>query len=186
MEAPSRRREKAHPPQKLERKTVEKKRRALMKSLFSKLDSLLPPSKRGAVGQSDRLDDACSYIRETRERLAKMEERREAMVNANAGCGTPTAGGTASGPAALPHLEVRDLGSGVEVVLVSRRADQPVFFEILRVMEEEGAEVVNAGFAVAGGAAFHSFHSLNGSSHGDPLRVAERLKEVVRELAGGA
>ncbi|CAA6671500.1 unnamed protein product [Spirodela intermedia] len=169
MEAPSRRREKAHPPQKLERKTVEKKRRALMKSLFSKLDSLLPPPR--GCGQSDRLDDACSYIRETRERLAKMEERREAMVNANAG------------PAALPHLEVRDLGSGVEVVLVSRRADQPVFFEILRVMEEEGAEVVNAGFAVAGGAAFHSFHSC---SHGDPLRVAERLKEVVRELAGGA
>ncbi|TQD96854.1 hypothetical protein C1H46_017586 [Malus baccata] len=59
----------------------------------------------------------------------------------------------------LPVLELRDSGSCIEVMLISGLNKNFMFYEVIRVLEEQGAEVVSASFSTVGDKVFHSVHA---------------------------
>lgn len=80
----------------------------------------------------------------------------------------------------LPKIEVQDLSSGLRVVLISSPVDRLLFYEAVRVLEEEGGEILNANFSVAGDRAFHTIHSMVADPRGgsEATKVLLRLKQA--------
>uniref|UniRef100_A0A6V7QR52 BHLH domain-containing protein n=1 Tax=Ananas comosus var. bracteatus TaxID=296719 RepID=A0A6V7QR52_ANACO len=124
---------------KLERKTVEKKRREQMKALYAKLDSLLPSSTSSREGATlprpDRLSEAANYIKGMQEKLERMKERKRQLMTRN----------EAADNSKLPKIEVQNRGSNLYMIqIVSSPDDRAMFYEAVRAVEEEGGEVLNA------------------------------------------
>lgn len=59
----------------------------------------------------------------------------------------------------LPLLELRDLGSSIEVMLISGLNRNFMLYEVISVLEQEGAEVVSASFSTVGDKIFHTVHA---------------------------
>lgn len=59
----------------------------------------------------------------------------------------------------LPILEVRHRDMDLEILLISRASKRFMFHEVINVLEEEGADVVNASFSTVGDKIFHTIHS---------------------------
>ena len=59
----------------------------------------------------------------------------------------------------LPVVELKDLGSSFEVVLITGLEKNFMMYEVIGVLEDEGAEVVNASFSTVGDKVFHTFHA---------------------------
>lgn len=60
----------------------------------------------------------------------------------------------------LPVIEVRHLDSTLEVLLISGiHSKSFMFYEVISLLEEEGAEVLNANYSVVGDKIFHTIHS---------------------------
>nr|GMC56282.1 transcription factor bHLH162-like [Ipomoea batatas] len=148
--------------EKPDRKTVERKRRIHMKYLCGKLVSLIPPhhfypSKQESVSQQDQLDQAATYIKALRERVEKLEKMKKKMSwgeeEEEEEEEEKKSATTAAGCTLLksPVIEVRDLGSTLEVVLMSA-TNKPnlMLHQLIRIVEEEGAQVETASFSTVG------------------------------------
>ncbi|MQL88463.1 hypothetical protein Taro_021023 [Colocasia esculenta] len=177
---------------KVERKTVEKNRRIHMKSLCFKLSSLIPKGiiSKDALTQQDHLDQAAAYIKTLRERIDSLKQKKElaGMVGdaegiSDGGSRAAPAGGVVVG-FGLPVVEIRDLESTLEVVLICGLDKRFLFYEVIGVLEEEGAEVVNASFSTVGDKIFYTIHSQVSCPRigMEASRVSERLKKLVYEL----
>lgn len=57
-----------------------------------------------------------------------------------------------------PRIEIQQMGSALEVVLITGLDSQFMFGETIRVLHEEGVDVVNASYKVIEDAVFHSIH----------------------------
>ncbi|CAI0549706.1 unnamed protein product [Linum tenue] len=152
---------------KLERKVVEKNRRNHMKTLYSRLYSLLPTSRSNqgsaAVGISsstspgsgvaDQIDEAISYIKSMESKLKKLEEKKESLAtsrkrlrkcSSSICCSDGPKSKGARRWSAAPELQIRQVGSVVEVVLTSgsgRDESMVLFQDVIRILEDEGLEV---------------------------------------------
>ncbi|XP_020097054.1 uncharacterized protein LOC109716143 [Ananas comosus] len=191
---------------KVERKTIEKNRRMHMKNLSMNLLSLIPKdhftTSKDALTQLDHLDVAASYIKKLRGRIEKLKQRRESGpsiegVREDASEGTMTTATTAAATIGvrLPVVEVRYQDRHLEVVLIissnssssssssssNSQKRRFRFHEVISLLEEEGAEVVNANFSVVGDKVFHTIHSQAVCSRIglEASRVSERLKKLV-------
>ncbi|KAJ1384452.1 Helix-loop-helix DNA-binding domain superfamily [Sesbania bispinosa] len=155
-----------------------------MKTLCHQLASLIPsnhkPSKsKYMVAQQDQLDLAARYIKHMRERIDKLKRQKEEAVRSNQ---TDKMFNIES---KLPVLELRDLGSGIQVMLVSGLNNKTfMLYEVISVLEEEGAEVVNASFSTVGDKIFYTVHAqVKISRLGvETARVYERLQEFIAPL----
>ncbi|CAL9061416.1 transcription factor bHLH162-like [Musa acuminata AAA Group] len=162
----------------MERKTVEKYRRMHMKSLCLQLSSIIPKEHRttskNGLTQNDSLDQATSYIKKLEERIENLKQRRLTWAM------TETNGVTVGFQ--LPILEVRHRDMDLEILLISRVSKRFMFHEVINVLEEEGADVVNASFSTVGDKIFHTIHSKAFSSRIglEASRVSERLKDLVQ------
>ncbi|KAH7658710.1 Achaete-scute transcription factor-related protein [Dioscorea alata] len=163
---------------KMERKTVEKNRRLHMKRLCSQLSSFIPKddfhNSKEVLTQPDHLEQAAKYIKELKERIEKLKEKRRGMMMNNEGMDIGCN---------LPVIEVRHLDSTLEVLLISGiHSKSFMFHEVISLLEEEGAEVLNANYSVVGDKIFHTIHSQAVSSRigFDTTRVSERLRQLVR------
>lgn len=58
-----------------------------------------------------------------------------------------------------PQIDIQDLGSAVMLVAVSGLDGQHLFYQLVEAVEEEGAKVINAGFAAAVDKIFHTIHA---------------------------
>ncbi|GMN45867.1 hypothetical protein TIFTF001_015064 [Ficus carica] len=149
-----------------DRKTIEKNRRIHMKGLCFKLASLVPhhhssPYPKEMLTQQDQLDLAASYITHLRQRIEKLNERKEEAIKALNGeksGGDVFDQGMSSGPR-LPVIELKDLGCSIEVILISGLQKNFMLYEVMSVLEEEGAEVVSASFSVVDDKIFHTLHA---------------------------
>uniref|UniRef100_A0A8I6XMV6 BHLH domain-containing protein n=1 Tax=Hordeum vulgare subsp. vulgare TaxID=112509 RepID=A0A8I6XMV6_HORVV len=161
------------------RKEVERERRQHMKVLCAKLFSLIPKehlSNTNTVTQLGSLDEAASYIKKLKERIDELHNRRnsaQAMVAARgaSGASTPTTTPTTSGgkgstegekhwEASAPVVEVRQHDdTSMDVVLVCSTERPIMLHQVITILEEEGAEVVNANHSVAGHQIFYTIHS---------------------------
>ncbi|BBH03830.1 hypothetical protein Prudu_014801 [Prunus dulcis] len=153
---------------KLDRKTVERNRRIHMKGLCFKLASLVPPqhskasNSKDTLSQQKQLDLASSYIKQLRERIENLKERKEKGMRSQLGIdanSTIDADNAMMVRSRLPVLELRDSGSSIEVMLISGLNKNFMLFEVISVLEEEGAEVVSASFSTVGDKIFHSIHA---------------------------
>uniref|UniRef100_A0ACD5TS63 Uncharacterized protein n=1 Tax=Avena sativa TaxID=4498 RepID=A0ACD5TS63_AVESA len=184
----------------VERKEVERERRQHMKQLCAKLSSLIPKenySSTDTMTQFGSLDEAVKYIQKLKESVNELRQRRNllqamAPLRGNGGVSMST-NTTTNGDARSSDLEG---GKGVSALVVEVRqhddssmdvvlicnANRPVkLHEVITILEEEGAEIVNANHSVAGLKIFHSIHSRAFSSRIgiDVSRVSERLRALV-------
>ncbi|KAJ4959656.1 hypothetical protein NE237_019566 [Protea cynaroides] len=165
-----------------DRKTIERNRRMQMKGLCFKLASIIPRhynSTKDSSTQQDLLDHAASYIKELKGKVEEIKERKHQAMNIlginNDIRDTMTIGSN------LPVLELRDMGHSLEVTLITGLNKNFMFYEVISLLSEEGAEVINASFSVVGDKVFHSIHSQATSSRVgvDTSRLCQRLKELV-------
>lgn len=109
------------------------------------------------ISQQDQLDLAASYIKQLRERIDKLKGRKEeamkSMKRNSSFLDEMNAGFS------LPLVELRDMGSSIEVVLISGLQKNFMLYEVISILEEEGAEVVSASFSTVGDKVFHSIHA---------------------------
>ncbi|XXG65579.1 hypothetical protein AAC387_Pa05g3244 [Persea americana] len=165
---------------KLERKTVERNRRTNMKSLCFKLASLIPShhSKR-APSIPDQLVQAEAYIKNLQKKIEELKQKRALaahMVEIN----KDITDGMMIG-LGMPVIEVRESGSTVEVVLITGLNKNFTLCDVISIIEEEGAQVVNANISCAANKVFHKIYSQVTSTRVgfESARVHERLKELV-------
>lgn len=107
--------------------------------------------------QQDYLDLAASYIKSLQGRIEKLKQKRESGTNSN-GINKDISNEMPIGTR-LPVIEVRHQESNLEVVLISGLNRSFTFHEVISILEEEGAEVVNATFSIVGDKIFHTIHS---------------------------
>ncbi|XBI60905.1 transcription factor bHLH162-like [Triticum dicoccoides] len=185
----------------VERKEAERERRQHMKALCAKLASLIPKehfANPDTMTQLGSLDEAASYIKKLKERVDELRHRRssaQAMAATRGASGasipatTPTTRGGAGSPEGEKHweesapvVEVRQHDvTSMHVVLVCSTQRPIMLHEVIRILEEEGADVVNANHSVAGDKIFYTINSRALSSRIgiDVSSVSERLRALV-------
>ncbi|KAK9089249.1 hypothetical protein Scep_028331 [Stephania cephalantha] len=170
-----------------DRKTLEKKRRNKRKALCSDLNNVLTSHNHSkkTISMLEQIDGAVTYIKNLEEKLKKLREKKECLMRndqeksraKNTGCGNVVMEGRAA------EFKVRRTGSALEVVVISGSDSQSIFFEIIRVLHEEGANVVNASFCAVNDNIVHTIHSeVEESAFGDGVsRIARRLNNLIDE-----
>ncbi|XP_062206295.1 transcription factor bHLH168-like [Phragmites australis] len=179
----------------VERKEIERKRRQRMKSLSVKLASLIP--KEHYSSELGNLEEAAAYIKKLKERVDELQQQRSsgqilAGMRGGGGASTSAAMTTSGGvrseeadeeAAAAPVVEVRyhQDGSSLDVMLISSVERPFKLHEVVTVLEEEGAEILNANFSVAGQRIFYTIHSRAFSSRIgiEVSRLPERLRALI-------
>ncbi|KAK2968476.1 hypothetical protein RJ640_030087, partial [Escallonia rubra] len=126
-----------------------------------------------------QLDEAAKYIKKMQIKLERMKEKIESSTRVE----KPDARLSRETMVGLrpPQIDVREVGSALEVVLVTGLDCMFLFNETIRLLHEEGAEVVNASYSVLDDAAFHTIHSKVGQSATgfEAARISGRLKKFV-------
>ncbi|XP_021718904.1 transcription factor bHLH162-like [Chenopodium quinoa] len=167
---------------------------------FHDLISIIPPQhfhpSKDTLSQANKIEQATGYIVKLRERVDNLSKRKEQlqqmMVNDEEGTSSSEQNTTASNNNSdatmsnsgllLPIIKVKDLGSCLEVQLMLELESNIKLYEVIRVLEEEGAEVVNATFSNnTGNMALHTLHCKARSSRigVEATRVCARLHELI-------
>ncbi|GER36453.1 basic helix-loop-helix (bHLH) DNA-bindingsuperfamily protein [Striga asiatica] len=161
-----------------DRKIIEKERRNVMKSLYSSLNSLVPnQSSRENFSIPGQLEGATNYIKKLQFNLEKLKQQKECLLRKD------SANLSVWGGIDLPSIDVCVMGSALEVFLISGKNYQFKLSEIIRILHEEGAEVVSASFSVLDDAFLHTMHckvDYGVSSQDDAAaRLRDRLRNFV-------
>ena len=110
----------------------------------------------------DQLEEAANYIKRLQIKLERMKENKERLIMGTdrSMISETTTEIAASGLIMKsPHIEIHEKGSALEVVLTTGLDCQFMFSETIRLLHEEGAEIVNASFSVVNDTVFHTIHS---------------------------
>ncbi|KAL2492717.1 basic helix-loop-helix (bHLH) DNA-binding superfamily protein [Abeliophyllum distichum] len=138
---------------KMDRKTIERNRRILMKDLCFKLTSLIPPQHskpaKELISQLDQLDQATSYIKQLRERMEELKRRKRLLAVSTADETNNSIPNSVIG-LKLPILRFRDLGCTFEVVLISGHKKRFMLCQVISILEGGGTEVVTASLSNIG------------------------------------
>ncbi|KAL8229771.1 hypothetical protein R6Q57_014671 [Mikania cordata] len=148
-----------------DRSTIEKNRRIQMKALFSKLHSLVPheSSSRDVTSLPDQLQEAANYITNLQIKLEKMEEQKDNLKRIKKlEIEHDKKSKTSSlmvGHQRTPKIDVREIGSSLEAILITGADFQFLFSETISVIHEEGFDVVNACFSIINDIVVHTIHA---------------------------
>ena len=107
---------------------------------------------------ADHLDEAANYIKNLEKHLEKLRQKKDCLV-AIAKQNIASISCKANGGLRPPQIEVHEMGSALTVVLVTGLNHKFMFNETIRVLHEEGAEIVYAGFSIVDDTVFHTIHS---------------------------
>ncbi|KAF7142150.1 hypothetical protein RHSIM_Rhsim06G0141200 [Rhododendron simsii] len=127
-----------------------------------------------AVPLPDQIDEAVKYIESLEMKLKKSRAKKETLSGRKRSH-------SCTSEFKSPQLEIHEMGSTLDVVLITGEDDKFIFHEIIRLIHEEGAEVLNANFSVFGNSIFHAIHAKAGEFEKNVVaaRVSSRLKEFV-------
>ncbi|MCD7451229.1 hypothetical protein HAX54_010245 [Datura stramonium] len=148
--------------EKPDRKIQEKNRRIQMKLLSSKLFSLVPPhhqshSTKEVLTQQDQVDQTITYIGQLKERVELLKRRKDEVIAQGKGYHSnkfmPTT------PTITPMVEVRELGSTIEVILICGLQNNFTLQDVIKILEEEGAQVVSANYSTIGDKVVFTIHA---------------------------
>ncbi|MCD7451230.1 hypothetical protein HAX54_010246 [Datura stramonium] len=145
--------------EKPDRKTQEKNRRIEMKHLSSELLSLIPPhhSTKEVLTQQDQVDKAITYIGQLKERVDVLKRRKDEVVAQ--GTDDHSYKFMPTTPVTTPMVEVRELGSTIEVIIICGLQNNFTLQEVIIILEEEGAQVVTANYSTIGDKVFYTIHT---------------------------
>ncbi|KAL2515776.1 basic helix-loop-helix (bHLH) DNA-binding superfamily protein [Forsythia ovata] len=147
---------------KMDRKTIERNRRIIMKDLCFKLTSLIPPQHskpaKEVLSQLDQFDQATSYIKQLKERIEELKRRKRLLALSTADESNNSIRNSVSG-LKLPILRFRDLGCSFEVVLISEHKKKFTLYQVISILEDGGAEVVTASLSNIGDIVFLTLHA---------------------------
>ncbi|XP_059645498.1 transcription factor bHLH167-like [Cornus florida] len=161
---------------KVGRNVMEKKRRMHMNHLFSTISSLIftqTPKERLALPVL--LEQATNYIKGLKESIQELQRRKEQLT------GDQIENTDALEGSALPVIAVDEMGSTLEVKLITGLNKNFMLHQVLSVLEEEGVEVVTASYSTVGTKTLYTIHSQAiWSRIGiETSRVEERLNKLV-------
>lgn len=157
-----------------------------MKTLYSKLGSLLPShNSKEVLALPDQIDEAVNYIKSLQTKLEKSKEKKETLTKRKRddACIASTTGIMCRKKS--PQIEIHEMGPNLDIVLINGLENPFSFYEIIRVLYEEGAEVLHANFSTSGNSIFHILHG----KIGDPTRlmsfeanntISKRLNDLIR------
>ncbi|KAJ4724492.1 Transcription factor like [Melia azedarach] len=155
-----------------QRNIREKIRRRGMRDLLVKLASLIStrPSK---LSGPEIVDQATSYIMQLQKKTESLKKRRELLRGDHA---------SSSRPRMLPIMNITHLDSFLEVNLICGLTNRNfMLYEIISVLEDEGAEVIDATQLIEGDRVIHIIKSkaIIPRIGFETSRVQERLQELV-------
>ncbi|KAI3684529.1 hypothetical protein L6452_33753 [Arctium lappa] len=177
---------------KLERKTIEKNRRNHMKDLCYKLTSLVPslfsqPYK--CFTQDTVFDQSIAYIKQLQKRVEQLKEKRDEtsrMID-NGGRNNPSHHDqphvSYDRVRRRPVVEIKELDGGLQVFLTSNLERNFTFSEVIRIVEDGGAEVVKGGYTTVGEKVIYTLHAQARVSRigVEIMSVYERLQELINQ-----
>ncbi|XP_059274610.1 transcription factor bHLH162-like isoform X2 [Lycium ferocissimum] len=170
---------------KLERKYVEKNRRNHLKTLFNQLYSLLPPHAfQEAMALPDQVDAAVTYIKSLEIKLEKnkmqLEKLRTSKKRPNLCMAIHDPNPTTK---LSPQIEVHEMSPTMDVILMTGLDNLTMFYNIIRLLHEEGFKVVNANFSLEGNSTMQILHENkiieNSTMESRATTVCSRLKELL-------
>ncbi|CAO2823856.1 unnamed protein product [Amaranthus hypochondriacus] len=153
------------------RAAMEKDRRNQMRDLYSQLNSLVPQHTSFQRTIPDQIDDATNYIRQLQGNVDNLRQTRDGLLGGGASHG----GGSGSGRHSSVQIEVNENGSALVVNLITALEYQFVFTEVVRILNEQNAEVVDASYSAADNTVFHTIHAQMGEA-ASIERITEMLK----------
>lgn len=128
----------------------------------------------------DQLHEAANYIKKLQIKLEKMTDKKAKLMglqrlNIRGSVGKEM-------EFKVPVLEIHEIGSAIEVVLITGLDNQLMFKETLRLLHEEGAEVVNASYYALDDRVFHSIHTkVTYSEKSNYTRVLKIKKHALKK-----
>ncbi|KAE8686869.1 Basic helix-loop-helix DNA-binding superfamily protein, putative isoform 3 [Hibiscus syriacus] len=171
---------------KVERKIIEKNRRNQMKNLQSKLYSLIPRrDSKELLSLPEQIDEAVNYIKSLKTRLNEHKEKKEGLIGRKryykGANDTNTTAIETTINLKSPELKINEFGSAMEVVLTTGTDSQFMFYDMIYILNQHGAEVLNASFSAVGNTVFHVVHAEVGA-----FVAAEIIKKKVNKLVHGS
>ncbi|KAL0357572.1 UNVERIFIED_CONTAM: Transcription factor [Sesamum calycinum] len=124
----------------------------------------------------DQVEEATTYIKLLTQRVEEMRRRRSQALMTASGSGSGS--GSSMGGSVV---EVREFGSNLEVVLISGLCKTFMLHQIISILEQEGAEVVNVNISNIGDQIFHTIHAqVKVPRVGvDTLGIRMRIQELI-------
>ncbi|CAJ1961698.1 unnamed protein product [Sphenostylis stenocarpa] len=166
-------------PSRVDRKIIERDRRNQMKALYRKLNSLVPHQRsKVAISLTDQLEEATNYIKKLQMNVEKMKEKKNMLLGIERPTVRMKGGGERVGLKS-PRVEIQQMGSALEVVLITGLYSEFMFSETIRILHEEGVDVVNASYKVIEDTVFHSIHCQDDKSANGATRMSARLKNFI-------
>ncbi|XP_027122154.1 transcription factor bHLH162-like [Coffea arabica] len=149
-------------PRKLDRKTIERNRRIRMKGLISELASLVPPQhfkpSKEMLNQKDQIDQVVTYIMQLKERVEKLNKRKEKLKSEHQTKGTNPRN-SAIPSSRIPVLKIMESDSSLEVVLVTGLRKNFALHEVIQVLHGQGLEVVSVSISTIEEKIYHILHA---------------------------
>ncbi|KAJ4724493.1 Basic helix-loop-helix transcription factor [Melia azedarach] len=119
-----------------QRNMKEKNRRMVMRDLLLMLASLIPPQP-SKLSVSELVDRAISYIMQLQKKIENLKRRRALLRGDHAT--------SSSSSRMLPIMNLTTMDSTLEVNLICGLTNRNfMWYEIISVLEDEGAEVIDA------------------------------------------
>ncbi|XVF84972.1 hypothetical protein PTKIN_Ptkin17bG0081600 [Pterospermum kingtungense] len=141
---------------KINRCLIERERRRHMKSLFSELSAVLPPQPI-KLSVPELVDQATEYVKHLQKKLEQYEQMKVQLEEKR---------GSAKANYAMrsriiipPVVNIRDLGSNLEVHLITGLNMEFALSDFISILQEEGAEIISATCHHAGDRAIYTILS---------------------------
>ncbi|KAL2515774.1 BHLH domain-containing protein [Forsythia ovata] len=138
---------------------------------------------RKLLSQLDQLDQATSYIKQLRERIEELKRRKRLLALSTAEETNSSIRNSVIG-LKLPILRFRELGSSFEVVLISGHKKKFMLYQVIRILEEGGAEVVSASLSNIGDNVFLTLHAQYYDLSFFPSRSSGKVCRVGVDTSG--
>lgn len=131
------------------------------------------------LSQQDQLDQVATYIKGLKERIDELKVKKEVTLmslNGNSSNKMWEEGSLRI----VPIVEVKELGSSLEVVLISGLKKTFTLNQVISVLQEEGTQVASASISTVGNRVFHTLHAqVKITRVGvDTSSISQRLQEL--------
>jgi len=106
------------------------------------------------ISRPDQIGEAIDYIKNLQIKLEKMKEKKGNLTDI-----VRSRNATMNMEFKSPQFKIQQIGSVLEVVLVTGLDCPFIFNETIRILQEEGSDIVNASYTVLQNAVLHKIHS---------------------------
>ncbi|XP_022955188.1 uncharacterized protein LOC111457229 [Cucurbita moschata] len=166
---------------KIDRKLIERNRRAEMKALFSRLHSLVPnqSSMEAETTLLDQLENATNYIKQLKENVEKLKEKKEKLMK----LGEESARSSEIKARLLVQVEAHQVGSSLEFLLTTRSDYHLVLKQVLQLLQENGTQIVYINHSTVKDRVFHKIIAeMVGEGTTSESIEGERICETVKKF----